>query len=52
MANIDLPQVRAGNRVERGLITSGDDLTALGVFLDAGPVYSAAHVVAKLTASC
>jgi nitronate monooxygenase len=48
-ANIGLAQVRAGNRVERGLITSGDDLPALGAFLDAGPVYSAAHVVAKLT---
>jgi len=51
MANIGHAQVRAGNRVERGLITSGDDVTSLGVFLDAGPVYSAAHVVAKLTAA-
>jgi nitronate monooxygenase len=52
MANIGLAQVRAGNRVERGLITSGDDVTSLGAFLDQGPVYSAAHVVAKLTACC
>lgn len=49
MANIGHAQVRAGNRVESALITSGDDLTALGTFLDGGPVYSAAHVIAKLT---
>ncbi len=50
LANIGHPQVRNGNRVELGLITSGDDLTALRQFMpgDGGLRYSAADVVSKL----
>jgi nitronate monooxygenase len=48
MANIGLAQVRNGNRVEKGLVTSGDDLTALMPFLEDGPAYNASHVVNRL----
>jgi nitronate monooxygenase len=48
MANIGQPQVR-NKYVEKGLITSGDDLTELLPFLpDEGWIYSAADVVDKL----
>ncbi len=48
MANIGQPQVR-NKYVEKGLITSGDDLTELAPFLpDEGWVYSASDVVDKL----
>ncbi len=49
MANIGLPQLR-NKYVEKGLITSGDDLTELAPFLPAeGWVYSASDVIARLT---
>jgi nitronate monooxygenase len=48
MANIGMPQVR-NKYVEKGLITSGDDLTELAPFLpDVGWVYTASDVVDKL----
>jgi nitronate monooxygenase len=48
MANIGQPQVR-NKYVEKGLITSGDDLTELAPFLPAeGWVYTASDVVDKL----
>lgn len=49
LANVGHPQVRSGTHVERGLITSGDDLTKLSQFLPArGLAYSAADVVNRL----
>lgn len=53
MANIGLPQVRNGNRIEKGLVTAGDDLAGLAPFLpsDGGWGYSASDVVNKLTAT-
>jgi hypothetical protein len=48
MANIGLAQIR-NKYVEKGLITSGDDLTELAPFLPAeGWLYSASDVVDKL----
>jgi len=48
MANVGLPQVR-NKYVEKGLITSGDDLTELVPFLPAeGWAYTASDVVDKL----
>jgi len=48
MANIGLPQLR-NKYLEKGLITSGDDLTELAPFLPAeGWVYSASDVIDKL----
>lgn len=48
MANIGLPQLR-NKYVEKGLITSGDDLTELAPFLPAeGWVYTASDVIDKL----
>ena len=48
MANVGLPQLR-NKYVEKGLITSGDDLTELAPYLPAeGWVYSAADVIARL----
>jgi nitronate monooxygenase len=48
MANIGLPQIR-NKYVEKGLITSGDDLTELAPFLpDEGWHYSASDVIDKL----
>ncbi len=47
MANIGLPQLR-NKYVEKGLLTSGDDLTELMPFLANGWVYSASDVVNKL----
>ncbi len=49
MANVGHPQVRAGNRVERGLITSGDDVTELAQFFPPdGILYTAEDVVHRL----
>ena len=49
LANIGHPQVRAGKFVERGLVTSGDDLSEIPSFLPPNrPVYNAADVIAKL----
>ena len=49
VATIGHPQVRSGRYVEEGLVTSGDDLTAIARFLPQGePVYRAADVVKKL----
>lgn len=49
MANIGMPQIRAGHYVERALVTSGNDIVGLTRFLpEAGLVYSAAEVIAKL----
>jgi len=49
LANIGHPQVRCGKDVERGLVTSGDDLSGIPSFLPPNrPVYSAADVIAKL----
>ena len=45
MANIGQGQVRAGGRVEPPLVTSGDDLQAISVFLAGRSRYSAADVV-------
>lgn len=50
MANIGLGQTRRDGYVERGIITSGDDLVALGPFLARGMDYRAADVVAVLLA--
>ena len=48
MANVGLPQLR-NKYVEKGLITSGDDLTELAPYLPAeGWVYSASDVIARL----
>lgn len=49
VANIGQPQVRNGKRVERGLVTSGDDLRNIPQFLPAGArSYAAADVIARL----
>ena len=49
MANIGHPQVRGGNRVERGLVTSGKDLVNIARFLPPGNAsYTAADVIAAL----
>lgn len=48
VANIGLAQVRNGNRIEKGLLTSGDDLAALKPFLEDGFAYSASDVVRRL----
>jgi nitronate monooxygenase len=49
VANIGHPQVRAGKYLERGLVTSGDDLREIPFFLRPNkPVYNAADVIAKL----
>ncbi len=53
MANIGHPQTRNSKHLERGLITSGNDLVGLARFLPPGATaYSAADVVAKLMSSC
>lgn len=42
-------QVRGGKYVERGLITSGDDLSEIPSFLPPNkPIYNAVDVIAKL----
>ncbi|MGB0035768.1 MAG: nitronate monooxygenase [Candidatus Acidiferrales bacterium] len=49
VANIGHPQVRGGKYVERGLVTSGDDLSEIPSFLLPNKVvYNAADVIAKL----
>jgi nitronate monooxygenase len=49
LANIGYPQVRNGSRTEQGIVTAGDDLCTVPLFLPAGQsTYSAADVVAKL----
>jgi nitronate monooxygenase len=49
VANIGHPQVRCGKYVERGLVTSGDDLLEIPSFLAPNrTVYNAADVIAKL----
>ena len=49
VATIGHPQVRSGRYVEKGLVTSGDDLTGITRFLPPGePIYGAADVVEKL----
>lgn len=49
VANIGYPQVRNGQRVERGLITAGDDLNAIVQFLKQGrSSYCVEDVVTKL----
>ena len=50
MATIGLPQVRNGKLEERGLVTSGDELTKLGRFLPPGGelTYTACDVLTKL----
>lgn len=53
MANIGLPQLRAGGYQERALVTSGNDLTGLTRFLpEQGLAYTAADVIARLLQSC
>jgi nitronate monooxygenase len=49
VANIGHPQVRGGKYVERGLVTSGDDLSEIPSFLPPSrTVYKAGDVIAKL----
>jgi nitronate monooxygenase len=49
MANIGLPQIRGGRRVEPGLLTAGDDLPNVTRFLPAeGLEYSAADVIHRI----
>jgi NAD(P)H-dependent flavin oxidoreductase YrpB (nitropropane dioxygenase family) len=48
MANVGHAQVRDDGRVESSLITSGDDLKALGVFLQGRSSYSAEAVLRYL----
>lgn len=49
VANIGHPQVRGGKYVEKGLVTSGDDLKEIPSFLPPNQVgYNAADVISKL----
>jgi nitronate monooxygenase len=49
LANIGHPQMRSGKYVEKGLVTSGDDLSGIRCFLPPNrSVYNAADVIAKL----
>ncbi len=49
VANIGHPQVRGGKYVERGLVTSGDDISEIPSFLLPNrPAYKAGDVIAKL----
>ena len=49
VANIGYPQVRNGQRVERGIITAGDDLNSVAQFLQPGrDAYCVADVIAHL----
>jgi nitronate monooxygenase len=49
LATVGHPQVRNAKYVEKGLVTSGDDLTGISRFLRPdGEIYSAADVVAQL----
>src|SRR5215467_6532880 len=49
MANIGHPQLRGGKHLEQGMVTSGNDLTEIGRFLQRGAdTYTAADVVRTL----
>ena len=49
LANIGHPQARTGDRIEAGIVTSGDDLLKISRFFPAnGLTYTAADVIAKL----
>jgi nitronate monooxygenase len=48
MADIGMPQVRAGGELERPIITSGDDLLRIGRFLNGRTHYGAEQVVGYL----
>jgi len=49
LADVGFPQVLNGNRIERGIVTAGDDITTVGQFLPAGQThYSALDVIAEL----
>ncbi len=49
LANIGYPQVRNGSRTEPGIVTAGDDLCSVPLFLRPGQsTYTAADVIAKL----
>jgi nitronate monooxygenase len=48
VATIGHPQVRGGRYVERGVVTSGDDLSGLARFLPQAEIYRAADVVERL----
>jgi nitronate monooxygenase len=51
LADIGLPQLRNGKRVEGGLVTSGDDLPQVARFMpEHGTQYRASDVVARLMA--
>jgi len=51
VATVGHPQVRAGKYVERGLVTSGDDLAGVKAFIRAdGRDYTAADVIDRLLA--
>ena len=53
VANIGHPQARNGQRVEKGLVTAGDDLNGVAQFLARGHShYSAADVIAVLLNGC
>ncbi len=52
LANIGLPQIRAGKYLESGMVTSGDDLTQIACFLPPNSsTYTAADVIGKLFAA-
>jgi nitronate monooxygenase len=49
LATVGHPQTRKGNRVEPGIVTSGNDLTEIGRFMPPGGLeYTAADVVNEL----
>lgn len=49
VANIGYPQARNGQRVENGLVTAGDDLNSVSLFLPKGcSSYNAADVITNL----
>ncbi len=49
LANIGYPQARNGSRTEQGIVTAGDDLDCVPMFLAPGrSSYTAADVIAKL----
>ncbi len=49
LANVGLPQVRNGQRVENGIVTAGDDLNSISQFLAHGNLhYTAAEVISNL----
>ena len=48
MANANIPQLRRGGEEEMPLLTSGDDLKALGDFLGDRSSYTAADVIEYL----